>query len=108
MMEETSADESPEDRYIRKYKVWAETYNAFMNAIQKNQLFLDPGLHRMLVDIMETSRKEASDFKAVVGMARANGHIDRIGGYDRAMENVGRMVEHINRALEMVRSKVDS
>lgn len=106
-MDRVFEDESAEERLHRKYKAWAAAHDAFMDAIQKNQLFLDPGLHRELFAIKEASRFEAIDFEAAVTMARSRGNLDSIGGHSRARENVGEMEARIRSAFEMIRKKFD-
>ena len=106
-MDRVFEDESAEERLHRKYKAWAVAHDAFMDAIQKNQLFLDPELHRELFAIKEASRFEAIDFEAAVTMARDRGNLDSIGGHSRARENVGEMEARIRSAFEMIRKKFD-
>ncbi len=95
-------DEPEEERYRRRWGKWAETRNDFMDAVEKNKLFLPQDVYAQFNVILRLSEKESIDFQACLayGEGRLKG-----SAYLQGQKNIDEMDKKIREALTAIRQR---
>jgi hypothetical protein len=94
------------DRHNRRYKRWAKSYDAFMDAVENPRLFLPAYLYQQLIAIQSLSHKEGIGFEIAVTHGSEPGKLG-FNDFTAGQKNIEEMNQAIENALLAIRKRYD-
>jgi archaellum component FlaC len=101
-MDKYDPDEPPMERHNRRYMAWAKSHDAYLEACERNRLFLPKFLYLQFFEIRRLAHTEAVGFKTALTIGEGNLSFK---AYEQGAENISKMLEAIDKAITAIRRR---
>jgi hypothetical protein len=95
-------NEPEQERHNRRYKKWAESFDAFLDVIERYKLFMPHSLYMQFFNIRRLSHAEALDFE--FSLKAGDGKLS-FESYQRSKEKIDEMDTAIFEAIKRIRHR---